>query len=285
MGFPMPGQGNDSGFDGGSGGAPQNDYQGDVGKVNPAWEKALSVIPQDLHSQVIPTFREWDQNFQKVQQGYAPYKQFADSGMKPEQLQQAVQLMQALEQNPEGVYKLLHQEFGGQQNPVPQVPGSPNGQGQPGNVGNPGDDIWEGVHPAIRQQVEQMKAATDTMAEIMLGQRQQSQQQQQDQELAELYTNLENSDPVFKELNKDGAAEPYINSMLQAGYEPEDALQAFKGFVESVGQYNNRPKPPVVFGAGGNIVPQQGFNPKNLNPQQTKNLVADTLKAALHNNQ
>lgn len=293
MAFPMPSQGNDGGLGGDSGGAPQNDgsQNGNQGGINPAWNDVLNVIPQELHSQVTPHLQKWDGNFQRVQQQYAPYKQFLDNKVEAPYLQQAYQLAKALETDPEGVYNLLHQEFGQQQqNPqgqpgVPPVPqGSPNGQGQPGNAGGVPDEMWENVHPALRQQFEQMKKATDTMAEILLGQRQQQQEKQEDEELEAIYQGLATRNPTFAALNKDGKAEPYINSLLDAGYSPEDAEKQLMEFIESVGQHNNRPKPPIVLGAGGGMVPDRNFDPRKLDGPGTRDLVNKQLQAMLNPN-
>lgn len=278
MSFPMPGQdalpGNDTGE---TGGAPQS------GGIHPAWNEMLGVIPKELHSQVVPHLQKWDQNTQKVHQRSAPYKEFIEGNVSPDTIRQAMAVAQALENNPQGVYDLLHKEFGGATPPQ-------GGQGLPGTNPIQDEDPFEGydLPPQIREKLEmvdRLQNGFDTMAEIMLSQRQRSQEEEEDAELDALYQDLESRDPVFKALNQNGAAEPYINSMLAAGYKPEEALEQFKSFIESVGQYNNRPKPPVVLGAGGSMIPQGGMDPRKMDPRQTKDFVAQTLRAALQNGQ
>jgi hypothetical protein len=276
MGFPLPEQGVLNGNEGGeTGGAPQS------GGVHPAWNDVLGVIPQELHTQVIPHFQKWDSNTQKVHQRSAPYKEFIDNNVSPDDIRQAMAVARALNDNPERVYGLLHEQFG---NATPNQ----GGQGLPGQSQEEADP-YEGfdLPPAVREKLEridQLQNGFDTMAEIMLSQRQRNQQEEEDAELDALYQDLEQKDPIFAALNKDGAAEPYINSMLHAGYQPEQALEAFKAFVDSVGQYQNRPKPPVPLGAGGSLIPQNGVDPRRMDPRQTKDFVAETLKAALHGN-
>lgn len=279
MGFPLPDQGFSDGNDGGSGGAPQGG-----GGVHPAWNDVLNVIPKELHSQVIPHFQKWDQNTSKVHQRYEPYKEFVDNGVQADQIRQALQVARAIETDPRAVYELFAQEFGsgpGQQQNNGQ------GQGLPGTDPNDGEDIFAGLHPKVAEMLQalpQLQNGFDTVAQIMLSQRQQNEQQQQDAELDAFYKNLENTNETFKALNTDGAAEPYLNFLLQAGYDDQQAVQLFEQFVESVGAYHNRPKPPIVLGAGGGTIPSgNGVDPRRLDRQQTRGLIADTLRAYQQN--
>lgn len=282
MGFPLPDQGSSGGNDGGgSGGAPQGGSPG----VHPAWNDMLGAIPQEYHSQVIPHLQRWDQNTNKVHQRYEPYKEFVDNGYQPDQIRQALAVAKAIENDPRAVYELFAQEFGN----VPGQQQQQNGQGQGLPGSNPldgGNDFYEGLHPKVVEQLNNLQNGFDTVAQIMLSQRQQSQEAEEDAQLAAFYKNLEATNQTFRDLNKDGAAEPYINFLLEAGYEEDQAVQLFEQFVESVGAYQNRPKPPVVLGAGGGLVPTgNGIDPRKMNPQQTRNLVADTLKAYQQSNQ
>lgn len=290
MGFPMAGQDSSVGTDqgaSGSGGAPQNN--GGQGGVHPAWNELLGVVPQELHSQVIPHLQKYNQNTEKVHERYNPYKDFVDNRVDPERIRQALAVAEAIEGNPQEVYQLLHQQFGQQQSQQSQgLPGVQNGNQQL-QQGQGDENPYEGLHPSVvekLQMLDQMKGGFDTMAELMLSQRQQSQQAEEDAELQAVYDNFSKSNPVFAELNKDGAAEPYVNSLLMAGYKPEEAMQMFEQFVGSVKQYQNRPQPPMLLGPGASAVPgQQTINPAQLSRPDTKNLVASMLDAARSANQ
>lgn len=85
--------------------------ESDSPKINPAWEETLSKIPEEFHPALTPTFSEWDKNFQKVQQDFSPYKEFADNQIAPDRIQQAMQIADLLENNPRGVYDFLNTTY------------------------------------------------------------------------------------------------------------------------------------------------------------------------------
>jgi hypothetical protein len=262
-------------------GAPAGASQegtGDGG--NPAWGELLGVIPQELHSQVVPHLQKWDQGVQKrfteVQSKYQPFEQFVSNGVEPSQLETALQVMEAIEQNPQAVYESLGQQFGfGQQLPAGQ------GQGQ----ADPSEEMWEGVSPQFREQFESLKnehetlrGVAGTMAQMMLQNQETSQQAQEDAELDQLYDGLM-QDPEFAQLNQNGEAEPYINSLLMAGMEPQQAMEQFKLFVGHVMKTSARPAAPRVMGSGG-MIPGQGVDPRKLSPQDRRALVANMIEQA-----
>jgi hypothetical protein len=260
-------------------GAPAG-QEGETGGPNPAWSELLGVIPQDLHSQVVPHLQKWDQGVQKrfteVQSKYQPFEQFVSSGVEPSQIETAMQVMQAIEQNPQAVYDSLGQQFGfGQQPPAGQ------GQGQE----NPSEEMWEGVSPQFREQFESLKTEHETlrgvagtMAQMMLQNQETSQQAQEDAELDQLYEGMM-QDPEFAQLNANGEAEPYVNSLLMAGMEPQQAMEQFKLFVGHVMKTSARPPAPKVMGSGG-MIPGQGVDPRKLSPQDRRALVANMIEQA-----
>src|SRR6185503_19536475 len=83
--------------------------------MNPAWQPLMEVIPTQFASQVTPILQQWDKGvqdrFQTVQSTYAPYKDFVDQGVKPEEIQAARALMQALEADPRSFYDRMGQYY------------------------------------------------------------------------------------------------------------------------------------------------------------------------------
>lgn len=69
-----------------------------------AWAPILADIPKEFHGKIAPKLKSWDQGvsqrFQKIHEEYAPLKQFRDNGVTPEQLQNAWEISQALENDP-----------------------------------------------------------------------------------------------------------------------------------------------------------------------------------------
>ena len=55
---------------------------------NPAWGEILDKTPSQLHPMMIPVFQKWDKNFQDVQSRYAPYKDYVDNNVSPDDIGQ-----------------------------------------------------------------------------------------------------------------------------------------------------------------------------------------------------
>lgn len=248
---------------------------------NPAWGELLSVIPEELHSQVTPHLQKWDQGvqqrFQQVQSKYKPYEDFASNGVTPEAIQTALSLAQMLETNPQYLYEQIGQHFGFV-NPESSQ-GTPTDQGQ--------DNLYEGLSPELAQylqardaEMEQMRQAAANMAQILLHQHQSTQEEAEDAEVEQMYQQIEQTDPIFAQLNQDGAAEPYINSLLMAGLSPEEALQRFHQFVDTTLKVAGRPGSPRILGPGNGMIPGQGIDIKKATPQQARQAVAAMIAQA-----
>lgn len=260
-------------------GAPAGEQQEGTPGINPAWGELLGVVPQELHSQVVPHLQKWDkgvqQRFTEVQSKYKPYEQFVSGGIEPTQIEQALGVVNAIEQNPQAVYEALGQQFGFGQ----QAQGSAD-QGQESS-----EDMWEGLPPQFRAEYEKLKeehetlrGVAGTLAQMQLQNQQTSAEAQEDAELDQLYEGLM-QDQEFAQLNANGEAEPYINSLLMAGMEPEKAMEQFKLFVGHVLKTSGRPQAPRVLGSGG-VIPGQSVDVRKLSPQDRRALVANMVAQA-----
>ena len=82
---------------------------------NPAWNELLSAVPQEFHPHLQKGFGEWDkgvqQRFQKVQQQYAPYKEFAELNVDPGEINEAMQFRHLLQTQPEEVFKWMQEQY------------------------------------------------------------------------------------------------------------------------------------------------------------------------------
>lgn len=263
----------------------QENYTGEQGQgqpgINPAWNEALSQLPQEFHSKVIPTFQKWDQNHtqgvQKVHSQYEPYKEFVDSGVDPEQIRIAMGITQLLETNPQAVYDALHADYGQHTQDGGQMP-QDYGFGEQGSSG----EEYEGLPPEFMQRFSSLEEQNNAMREILMQQHQSEQEKQEDAVLDGMYSDLAQRSEVFKELNKDGRAEPFVNTLFMAGYNAEQAAEAFEDFIDSVRSYSNRPKPPTILGSGG-YMPERTVRPRDLSDKDANKLMVDMIQSALHN--
>lgn len=88
-----------------------NTTEEETPNVNPAWQEVLDKVPEEFHTVLTPKFSEWDNNFQKVQQKYAPFKDFVENNIPVETIQQSLQIRDLLENNPRGVYDFLQNQY------------------------------------------------------------------------------------------------------------------------------------------------------------------------------
>jgi hypothetical protein len=85
---------------------------------NPAWDSLLSAVPQEFHNHLKQGFGDWDKGvqnrFQKVQQEYAPlkqYEEFAKLNVAPDTINEAMQFQHALRTNPQAVYEWMQEQY------------------------------------------------------------------------------------------------------------------------------------------------------------------------------
>lgn len=253
--------------------APEGTPQGGM---NPAWNDLLSAIPSDLHNDVLPKLQAYDQSYQsKIQEATKPfegYKSFVENQISPDQMQVALQLAQAFEQNPQAIYEALAQDFGNPQDPQKQTVEDTEGSTA---------EEFEGIPKEFVERFQQLQEGYDTIKEILVQQHQMSQQEQEDIEFDKWLKDYAEQDPLFAALNKDGLAEPYINALVMAGHDdPKDIQEAFAKFVDAVAQYHNRPKPPTLLGAGG-FMPEGATRPRDMSDTQADKTAVEMLMHAI----
>jgi small-conductance mechanosensitive channel len=228
--------------------------------INPAWNDVLSAVPEDAHSQITPHLRNWDQNFQRVQSDFAPYKEFKEAGVTADQIKMGMGLMQALEQNPKQVYDLLAQQFNFSAD-------SGQGDAEPQE-----DDVFGDLPEAVKSQlalVPQLQQQLDTLTQWAVQNQQGSAEAQEDEALENLMGQLRQTHGDFDE--------HYVLSKMQAGQNAEDAIKDYQAFVERISTEAQRPKAPKILGSGSIIPGEQSLNVNKMDPKQTKDYVAQLL--------
>ena len=93
----------------------QLDQQGSEGGGHPAWQEILDVLPDSLHSVVRPTLEKWDkgveERFNTFHQQYDPYKEFVENEVDPLLIQQAMGVLQKLNEDPSGIIGEIIEAF------------------------------------------------------------------------------------------------------------------------------------------------------------------------------
>jgi hypothetical protein len=81
---------------------------------NSAWAPLLDALPDSLRNleQIQNPLREWDKNYQQLQEQYAPFKDLPEQYRDPQLLNNALQVWQNIEQNPHQVLRILADSLG-----------------------------------------------------------------------------------------------------------------------------------------------------------------------------
>lgn len=110
---------------------PENYGQGDTGVAgdvttdstavesnetgsNPYWDSALENIPKEFHSQLTPTFKQWDDNYAKDKERLSKYEQytpFLESNVPAGDIDKALELVQLFQNNPRDMYDYLKTQY------------------------------------------------------------------------------------------------------------------------------------------------------------------------------
>jgi hypothetical protein len=238
---------------------------------NPAWSELLGVVPPELHNQVTPHLQKWDQNFDKVQSQYAPYKQFVENNVAPDNISYALNVMQEIESNPMGIIEALTnyaKENSLWKDPVAAPEEGEEGQGQ---VDSELPDITQ--HPEFIK----VKQLAETLGQQFLSQQQAQQQAQEDEELEGQISTLEEE---FGEFDKDWVLQKAV-AAVEAGQNVEDLrpfVEQYRQFEQSIIEKSKKPAPRIL-PSGGQAVSNNGVDPSKMTPNERRQYIVDTLKA------
>lgn len=79
---------------------------------HPAWDEAWKDVPDVIREQQRPFFEKMDRQYRELDARYTPYKDFEQSGVAPERIQSAIQLQQALVEDPRGFWEKMAESWG-----------------------------------------------------------------------------------------------------------------------------------------------------------------------------
>lgn len=79
---------------------------------NPAWNPLLEVLPDGIKPLVKEPLKQWDKNYQELQDKYKPFADLPEQYRNADTVQKAMQVWGNLETNPQGVLKLLAESLG-----------------------------------------------------------------------------------------------------------------------------------------------------------------------------
>src|SRR5688500_12713869 len=145
--------------------------------VHPAWNEALSIIPQELHSQVTPIFQNWstnaDKRFQKVQSEYEPWQPIVKSGVDPQTVQFGLNLINAIESDPYTVYSALQEHYKSDPRFAPNGNANGSTKSDQGQVEPPDNDPYQ-------RDISELKRQQQVLAQVVVTAREKELAAQQD---------------------------------------------------------------------------------------------------------
>jgi hypothetical protein len=239
---------------------------------NPAWNPLLEKLPTEFHNIIAPTLREWDsgvqKRFQDVQSQYAPYKNYVEQKVDPDQINTALQVAQLLRDNPRFVYDKMVEQYGEEWGVYDQ------GDEDDGADGFDADMPDIGAHPAIQQiQAQQQAIAEFQQAQI--------EQQEKTKIDAEIERDFAAVSEKYGELSQQDV-EMVVSLALSKNVPVTQAADQVFTYAPRQQTAPGHNLPNIVPPGGG--VPSQAINPATLDDKATRSLVQSMLKNAFSNN-
>lgn len=250
--------------------------QGEELKINPAWNPLLEKIPdKNLQNMIMPTLREWDQNYQqgiqKVHSQYAPYKPFYDAQIAPEDLNNAMMVYQALQENPEQTIQALFEWAGLEGAPGEQGPDDPDEDDPEYDVGE-GDEPYDIMqHPEI-QRYGQM---TELMAQKLI---------EENNERIKAEDDIKLDQELEAARKKHGDFDEEIVLPILHANQDLSVDEAVQKYVEwqqrTITNYRSPGSRAPILSGGGGGVPSQQTPIKGMSGQDRRRLIQETLARA-----
>jgi hypothetical protein len=254
---------------------------------HPAWQEILDQIPDSLHPLVTPVLEKWDkgvkETLQETRSLYDPYKTFVEQKVDPQLLQQAIALVDAINEDPNAVAQDLINSFELDYVQKAELEKLAQQQTPPSNED---DDFLNGTqqfditkHPAFLE----VKQALDTVTGKLTAQEQQEQQAAaktaHEQQLEALHTGPNGEAVEFDDM--------FVTALMAQGASGEVAVQQYQSIVNqaaakiaNTSQQQTPPAAPIVMGGDGTTgsgIPDGATKMGDLKRGEVNDLVAQII--------
>lgn len=230
----------------------------------------LTGIDDEEQRQLLePYVKKWDagvtRKFQELHAQYEPYQSLGD----PEELQQYVELVEYINNDPQGFYKYLGDALGVSAAEAQKQVEEPD----PVTAAIP-DELQRALDPYKTQLTEQEQLLR-TMGEYLLQQQQEAIEAQEDMELENYLSELEKE---FGSFDAD-----YVLTKMANGVDGADAVKAYKQSVQEYVNTTSKKKPSMPVLGGGGSIPSDEEDITKLDSGAVKNLVAGLIQQSVNN--
>ncbi|USL89096.1 hypothetical protein SEA_CASSEROLE_14 [Arthrobacter phage Casserole] len=242
---------------------------------NPAWADILTPVPQEFHGHLKEHLSKSDKYAQEVQQKFAPFKPFAEQGIDPDSINNALQLAHLIETNPRGVFDYLNQahNFTAAQQQAIQEQNNSQGQTQKNEFDISDDESDITKDPRFQQVAQQAGFATQQIQAMQQAAINQQVERQIETEMNQLKTD-------FPHIPTPEVVRRAIANAQLSG-KPEDLIGAAKeidqlGFFKKPG---SAPAPPNL-SSGNRALPSSKVSVADMSSEERTAYVAEQLRLA-----
>ena len=259
---------------------PQDHSTGSEQEANPFWGEVEKLAGPNVYKLIQPHLAKADtaarQRVEAVNQSYAPWKAFADQGIAPEHVQQALGVVQQLNTSPEQVFTSL-QEFLKREGRLPS-----NAELKQEVIEDEGgEDPQE--DPRLSALEQQQQALFEFIQNQQLQEQRQVEAAQADSWLDAEVGKLQDPKYGFDEADIKEVVRIAAFQAQQTGQEPESLDAAAAQFVAMRDRIRTAPRPGQLAprlpsGPGGGTPQGQSIDPSSLSKDQRRELVAQMLQ-------
>lgn len=237
---------------------PSTDGQGSGETEYSLGHNFLQEVPEEHRALLEPYVKKWDagvtRRFQDLHSQINPYKEL---GAEPDDLKQALQVYQILDEDPERVYKALKEQF----------------EEQVEELEEGGEANFQELPPQVMQELQQQRQVLEALAAYITNQQESEKTAQEDKELDDYLELLKTEYGDFDE--------DYVVAKMYRGQSGEQAVQAWKDAIQRQMNGGEAPKPnlpPVL--SGGGVVAAEQQNVAKIPRKDLKNMIAQMMSQA-----
>lgn len=220
------------------------------------WSDVESLVPEPLHEEMKPMVEEWRRQYNRVLDETQPFREYLDKGVSARDMQLAIQIQQALIQDPRRFYDGLGETYGWTQQAPANTPTPPPA---------PEADLWSldddtvtseretKLLQAIEQQQQRLAALEEQQTQTYQMQQEEVARQQGrailDRELGDIekkYGDFDKEEVVRRAMaNAAAGGDPSVTR----------AFHEVKDYETKLRQQFASQRPPKVMGSGSGMAP------------------------------
>lgn len=230
---------------------------------HPAWQEILGAVPEMFHGQIRPTLEKWDKGVQeqleKTRGEWRDYQFIREAGIEPQTVQYALNIIQAMQNDPRAFYDSLGDYYKFSQQGAQQALV---------------DEESTELQDPYAAQLQKMQQDMETMARALYAQQQKEKQAQEDAALEKELSSLRTKYGEYDE--------QYVLGLMANGQDGESAVRAYKTLEGKLRGSNGQAaaQVPRIMGSGGGAPTSGAVDPRKLDASGRKALVAQMLEKA-----